>query len=261
MPKITKVSAQQKRKRYNIFVDGTYRFSVSPDTLAKFVLVKGAEFTDDELNKIQSAEQDNKLYTLALNYLSYEPRTVSEVTTYLTEKEASEDQIEQVLAHLIDLNLLNDEHYVELFINHNFAVGQDGPVKVKSKLLAKGIAPELTEVIDDADERYLDLAEKVIRSLSKKQGKLASRELAQKMRQKLMQHGFVNDQINEVINFEVDEEQEQEALKIQGIKAYKRYRKDQQRIIRYLVQHGFSYSQAQAFANGEVIPFDELDEY
>lgn len=42
---ITKVSAQKRQGRYNIFLDQEYAFSVSEKTLAEFVLLKGQELS------------------------------------------------------------------------------------------------------------------------------------------------------------------------------------------------------------------------
>ena len=62
------------------------------------------------------------------------------------------------------------------------------------------------------------------------------------------------------------DQQQNEALKKQGIKSYKKFRRfdDSQRkfkIKRYLYTHGFSSEEIDAFLNGEIIDLDELDEY
>lgn len=48
---ITKVSAQRRPGRYNIFLDGKYAFSASEKTIAEFVLLKGKELMMIKLNK------------------------------------------------------------------------------------------------------------------------------------------------------------------------------------------------------------------
>ena len=47
---ITKVSAQKRQGRYNIFLDQEYAFSVSEKTLAEFVLLKGQELSPQKIN-------------------------------------------------------------------------------------------------------------------------------------------------------------------------------------------------------------------
>jgi len=44
---ITNVSTQKQKKRYNIFLDGQYAFSVSENILIKKRLFKGTNLTDE----------------------------------------------------------------------------------------------------------------------------------------------------------------------------------------------------------------------
>ena len=66
---ITKVSAQKRPGRYNIFLDGHYAFSVSEKTLAEFVLLKGQELTDQQIDQVRSFDADAKATELAARYL------------------------------------------------------------------------------------------------------------------------------------------------------------------------------------------------
>ena len=76
---ITKVSAQKRPGRYNIFIDGKYAFSAGEKTLAEFVLLKGKELNDEQVEKIRQFDADAKASDLAAHFLSYEPRTIFEV--------------------------------------------------------------------------------------------------------------------------------------------------------------------------------------
>ena len=63
---ITKVSAQKRQGRYNIFLDQEYAFSVSEKTLAEFVLLKGQELSPQKINEILDYEASAKASDLAL---------------------------------------------------------------------------------------------------------------------------------------------------------------------------------------------------
>ena len=76
---ITKVSAQRRPRRYNIFLDGKYAFSAGEKTVAEFILLKGKELDDAQVEKIRQFDADAKASDLAAHFLSYEPRTVFEV--------------------------------------------------------------------------------------------------------------------------------------------------------------------------------------
>lgn len=271
MATITSVTAQKRQHRYNFFLDGHYAFSVSEKTLAEFVLLKGKTLTDQQVAAIQQFDVDAKVSDLAAQYLSYEPRTVHEVSVYLTKKGASPEALAHAVAELTDLGLLDDEAYVQLFIKHNLRVGSHGPMSLARQLAQKGIADELAENALAAvpDDDWLPIGQKIVRSLTSQVGKLSSREVNRKMQAKLRSHGFSGDLLTTILaNAEPVSEgdDELEALKRQGIKAYKRFRRlpaaqQQQKMRQYLYQHGFSGNQISAFLAGEIISFSELAEY
>ena len=97
---ITKVSAQKRQGRYNIFLDQEYAFSVSEKTLAEFVLLKGQELSPQKINEILDYEASAKASDLAARYLSYQPRTVKEVTDYLSQHEISRSAAKRAVNEL-----------------------------------------------------------------------------------------------------------------------------------------------------------------
>ena len=86
---------------------------------------------------------------------------------------------------------------------------------------------------------------------------------------KLLSHGFSSSLASTIIaqiDLPQNDEDQTEALKKQGIKAYKRFRrlpesKRQIKIRNYLFTHGFASNEIDAFLAGEIIPLDELAEY
>lgn len=271
MPIITKVSTQKRTGRYNIFLDDQYAFSVSEKTLAEFVLLKGQELSEEKVEQIKAFDADAKASDLIARYLSYEVRSIKEVADYLEKHGISERAAKNAIQEFVDLGYLNDEHYAELFIKNDLQVGSDGPRSVSKKLQNKGVDTEIIQVkLESIDfDSWNNVAYRVIKSLLNQQGKISQRELLRKIQSKLYSHGFdvdLSKAIIENLNLEEDEDAELEALKKQGIKAYKRFKKydDYQKnskIKQYLYSHGFSFAQADSFVNGEIISLEELKEY
>ncbi|HBG90524.1 MAG TPA: recombination regulator RecX, partial [Lactobacillus acetotolerans] len=110
------------------------------------------------------------------------------------------------------------------------------------------------ELENVADEDWVSVGQRVLKSMAHKVGKLSERELKRKMKTKLLTHGFdsnVSDMIIEAMDLHADEDEQMEALKKQGIKAYKRFRrfddrKRKSKIRNYLFTHGFSSSEINA---------------
>lgn len=268
---ITKVSAQKRPGRYNIFLDGKYAFSAGEKTVAEFVLLKGKELDDEQVEKIRQFDADAKASDLAAHFLSYEPRTIFEVLQYLKKHEISDEAANSAVNQLNELGYLDDRQYAKLFIKNDLRVGSDGPKSLLRKLTQKGVDPEIsqTELDEVMDEDWIEVGQRVIKSMIHQAGKLAHRELKRKMKTKLLMHGFdggISSEIIASLDLEDDEDLQMQALKKQGIKAYKRFRRYDEseckfRMKKYLFSHGFSTSEIDEFLNGEVINFDDLAEY
>lgn len=268
---ITKVSAQKRPGRYNIFLDGKYAFSAGEKTVAEFVLLKGKELDDEQVEKIRQFDADAKASDLAAHFLSYEPRTIFEVLQYLKKHEISDEAANSAVNQLNELGYLDDRQYAKLFIKNGLRVGSDGPKSLLRKLTQKGVDPEIsqTELDEVMDEDWIEVGQRVIKSMIHQAGKLAQRELKRKMKTKLLMHGFdggISSEIIASLDLEDDEDLQMQALKKQGIKAYKRFHRYDEseckfRMKKYLFSHGFSTSEIDAFLNGEVINFDDLAEY
>lgn len=268
---VTKISSQKKAARYNIFLDGQYAFSASERTIANFVLLKGSELSEEKINEIKQFDQDAKASDLAARYLSYEIRSIKEVTQYLQKYEISSEAIEHAIGELIDLGYLDDEQYAKLFIKNDLAIGTDGPNTIANKLSRKGVDQEIISntLFEIGEDDWLEVAKRLIKSMRSKLGKLSSREIKQKVQIKLMSHGFNANMAEQIIlSLELipDEEEQLDALKKQGIKAYKKFKRydESQRKFKmkqYLFSHGFSLDEIECFLNGEIIELDELSEY
>ena len=270
MKHITKISAQKRPGRYNIFLDEKYAFSVSAKVLADFVLVKDKEVTDEQISAIQKADNNARAEEKALHFLGYQPRSKKELKTYLKGQEIDPETIEQVCENLAELGYLDDVEYAKLFTRNNMQVGHEGPRSVVGKLIQKGIDKETAEqvVAEGEPDLWVELATKLAQPMQKKAGRLSQKEIKTKIKQKLFQHGFNSIQIDEVLEelqFE-DDDAQLEALKIQGVKAYKKAKKytgyeRERKLKQLLFQKGFSSAEIQSFLDGEVIPLAELDEY
>ena len=127
MPIITKISTQKRKGRYNIFIDNEYAFSVSERTLAEKRLLKGTELSLEDIEKIKKAEADSHALQLAMSYLSYQPRSVYEVLTYLNKQGISPEASQSAIENLIGLNYLDDNNFANparIMINTVLEVNQ-----------------------------------------------------------------------------------------------------------------------------------------
>ena len=247
---ITKVTTQKRKGYFNIFLDNQFAFGVSEKTLTEYRLFKGIELSPQQVEEIKQAELDSRATSLAMNFLSYQPRSIYEVAQYLNKHEINPEAQNNAIETLTQLGYLDDSKYSELFIKNNLRVGKDGPQSIKNKLAKKGVSTEIIQNCLDEfeDQDWQEAGTRLVHSLIHQQGKLASKEIIRKANTKLLSHGFssdIADLIVDALDLNNDDQEQLEALKKQGIKVYKRYRNQdeftrKQKVKRYLYQHSIS---------------------
>ncbi|MFD1419275.1 recombination regulator RecX [Companilactobacillus keshanensis] len=255
MAKVTKVQAQKRKGRYNVFLDGSYAFPVSEATLVEFRLMKDEELTDSQIKEIKNRENINKAYGDAANYLSYQLRTKKEIKDYLFKKEYDYPTIDTVLKKLADLNYLDDESYANSFINTQLNTTINGPKIIEQKMIQKGV-PNL--IIQDKmaqidEEKLLDNATEFAEKQVRKQRRASFQQQMTKIKQGLYQKGYSGDIVNEAIDnldLEKDDDTELENLRKMVDKVSHRY-DSRSKLITYLMSKGYRYDAIKQVLNEE----------
>lgn len=248
---ITKIEAQKRAGRYNVYVNGRYAFPVSEDVLIRYRLLKGTELTEELIKTLGSADDQSKAYELALNYLSYQQRTEKELSDYLVKKDLPETTIAPVMARLIDEKLLDDEHYAHSYVRTMKRTSDKGPTVIRRQLKQRGVKDELIDNAlaedyqpDDQLERLYELVKKLKRQYQK----LTPKIQRQKVQQRLVEKGFSFDLVGQALaetSFKMDSETELTLLSSQAEKLWRRYRAKPERerqlkIRQALYRKGFS---------------------
>lgn len=226
-PKITSIQAQKRKGRYNIFLDGQYAFPVDEALIVKHLLRKGMEISPDLRKTLEEEDAFRKAYQRSLNYLSYGLRSEKEVREDLIDKEY-EDHVEAVIEKLKDQKLLDDLEYAKAYVRTAAKINRKGPRVIQKDLFKRGIDEYKIQeaLLEYPEEDQIENAVHLSEKQWKKGKRKSQRETVQKVKQYLMQKGFDREIIEaaiEAIDTEKDEDEEYEALVIQGEKAWKRY--------------------------------------
>ena len=153
MKKITKIEAQKRKGRYNVYLDDQYAFPVAESVLIKYRLMKGMELDQNQIAQITTDDQIAKAYGRMLDYLSHQLRTEKEVIQKLQEIETPEEYFEPILQKLQEERLLDDHNYAMSYVRTVMNTELKGPSVIRQKLRLKGIG-ELD--IDAALEQFTD---------------------------------------------------------------------------------------------------------
>ena len=199
---ITKITAQKRKGRYNVFVDGKYRLAISESVLIKYRVFKGMEVNDKVIDRLTLADNHSKLYSRALNYLSKTLKTESEVRQKLSELSDDQQSIEWVINKLKDEQLLDDQKYADSFVRTEVNERKNGPVWITSKLKMKKVDEKFIQ--NSLDNYYprkmqkeigLEVANKKLRSSSRDSKKM----LINKVKNLLARRGFSYEMISEIM--------------------------------------------------------------
>lgn len=154
MPTVTSLEPQKNNpQRYNIYLDEEFAFGIDEENLVKFGLHKGLELSQEEVNTIFEESELFKLYSRALDFLSYRPRSEREVRNYLREKVGGfklsvngDAAISTIIKRLKELKFLNDRAFVEWWIKQRTEAAEPrGPHYIRSELYQKGVDGKLIE--------------------------------------------------------------------------------------------------------------------
>jgi regulatory protein len=192
--KVTAIKAAVKTKgRYNIFVDGSYSFSLDESQLLDSGLHVGTELTESELTKLRQESELSKAYMRALDYIVRRPRSEKEIRDYGRRKEWEPDLTDQIIVRLKNKHYLDDETFARLWFQHR-AQGKPTSIrKLRLELAQKGIVKELIDkIVAEAPESTEH--ESLLRMIEKKRRIVRYKDL-QKLTEYLVRQGFRYDDV------------------------------------------------------------------
>ena len=172
---ITKIKRiRGKRAQYGVYLDGLLALELSDWTIGKFGLRTGDDLDEQLIDTINSAEAETRAKNIAINYLSYRPRSSKEVTFHLTKKGFEHECAENVTWHLQSIKMIDDNQFARAFVRDRLKRKPTGQALLRQQLLAKGILSAM--------------ADKVLTELVSPQSQQASALQAAKRKIQLTQH-------------------------------------------------------------------------
>lgn len=257
--KITKIEKQRKANdRYSIYFDQEFVCGIDEEILIEFGLYKDLEITADLLEEIRAAENDHKLYSSALNYLSFGLRTIKEMRDYLhkqNEKKddhASEEVINQTIEKLKQLGYLNDSDYAKSYVRTKYSLSHKGPTVIAQELRLKGVDDH--SIVDALDEYPIEEQVNNVQLLTEKfiktKNNLPPKMLISKLYNFLITKGFDKELVNDLmadLTIQEDDDQLIELLEKEAQIYLKRHKRKhsgynlKQKISQSLYGKGFDY--------------------
>lgn len=148
--KITDIKRQQRRQdRFNIYVDGKYRFALSELDVIKEKIEIGKELQQKEIKDLKKDDERAKVINKAFVYLARRNHAEKELKYKLLKKFPRGALIEKTIERLKELGYINDEKFTREWIEYRLNGKPRGRILIRRELLAKGVNVELVEKILD----------------------------------------------------------------------------------------------------------------
>lgn len=239
-------SVEKKKKKYQVITDKN-KYLFSEETILKFLIFKDKSLSEKDLQEINKYEKFNLVFLKALNYLSYQARSESEMVKYLLSKEAEPYEVDQIISQLKNMGYLNDEDFVKYNLDYIIR-NQKGPKVLEQKLKQKGIDESLIQkaLLRYSQEIEGNLIDEIIEKMVIKNKKLPLIKQKQSLYQKLIRDGFSNELVNAAINRVIFIDESDDTLLLELNKLLSKYDvldyEARTKIINRLMNKGYPYS-------------------
>ncbi len=165
---------------------------VSENMIIKYNLLTPRSLSDAEYKTISEVKTEDLLYEKALAFIDYKMRTISEVKHRLKKEIEDEQLINKIIKKLKTDNYLNDDLYVQTYINEKLDYSLVGPAYLKEKLILKGIHYDLIDqhLIKFSEQKQYEKVAEIIKNETKYKIRKPYKKAYLSLKRKLVNKGF-----------------------------------------------------------------------
>lgn len=194
---ISDMTVQKKdQERVSVFLDGQFAFGLAMSVAAGLKI--GQQLSVEDIELLQKKELVHKARQNALNLVSLRPRSEHEVRTHLRRKSYEEDHIDDVVAYLKGLDLLDDLAFANYWVEQRETFRPRSRFALSQELRQKGISRDVADmVLEQVDERAA--AHRVVEKNAYRWAILPEDKYREKVAGFLQRRGFAYEVIREVM--------------------------------------------------------------
>jgi regulatory protein len=187
MRTVTDIKPQRRsRNRANIFLNGSFAFSVGKTVIEERGIYPGQELTDSQIAELADGDSLDRCREAALRLLNYRPRSQSELRARLTRR-FTKETVGEVILQLEAKHLIDDAAFATFWRDNRESLNPRSKRLIRLELSRKGVAPEvIAEVLENVDdeESAYRVAQKKERTLPNDDYEAFKRNLAPSLRRR-----------------------------------------------------------------------------
>ena len=159
MSKITAIrTGGRAGKRANMFLDGQFAFSLEAKAVAQEGLEIGQELSANQIEALARSGRFDRCLNAANRYLSYRPRSESELRERLHQRGFDGDSVEAVITKLKEQGLVDDTAFAQFWKESRESFSPRSQWLTKLELRQKGVAANIIDQVvngaNDDDSAY-----------------------------------------------------------------------------------------------------------
>ena len=147
-----------RSKRVNVFLDGKFAFSLGAEVAVRESLQVDQELSTSQVETLARSDQFHRCLSAAVHYLSYRPRSESEIRERLQQRGFDGDSVEAVIARLKEQGLVDDVAFAQFWRDNRQSFRPRSRWLTRFELKKKGVAEDIidqiVDAVDDADSAY-----------------------------------------------------------------------------------------------------------
>lgn len=199
MSTITALRAGKRSNEHvNLFLDGKFAFSMGKDEVTRERLKVGLELSSERLAELANAMKVSRCLNAAYRYLSYRPRSESELRTRLHRRGFPPEHIEEVMGKLKEQGLLDDQEFARFWVENRATFRPRSRGLTRVELRKKGVSEDaIRQAVSEIDEP--EAAHRAASSKARRLSALEYPEFRQRLGEFLRRRGFTYETINRAI--------------------------------------------------------------
>jgi regulatory protein len=195
--KVTAIRTGKGRgKRVSVFLDGKLAFTLEAEVALKEGLQTEQELSDSQVEALVKSDNFHRCLNAANHYLSYRPRSESELRERLRRRNFNGDNIEAVIERLKERGLVDDKAFAQFWRDNRQSFSPRSQWLTKLELKRKGVPDDLVaevvgDGIDDDNSAYQAALSKA-RSLPLSDYQSFRRRLGEFLKRRGYGYGVIN---------------------------------------------------------------------
>mgnify|MGYP000194439395 CR=1 FL=1 len=178
---------KHNQNRVSVYIDGQFAFGLAAIEAAR--LRVGQELSDEDVARLKERDEVERSHERALNFLSYRPRSTTEVRRNLRRKNVADEIIEEVIERLERAGLLDDVEFARYWVENRMQFKPRGVRALRHELRQRGVSDAvIAEVLQDFDEEAA--ARKAAQAGARRLAHLEPAEFRRKLGGYLTRRGF-----------------------------------------------------------------------